>query len=115
MDLKDTRAYTKKANELVASHKTIILRTTLKNGNIIERVITPTVNPANMGYTLYTDIKKIYMIKNKSRTIEEFSTIPPSELIGVERIKLPSITSKDGVINTFIERLLLAGYVVYEG
>ena len=113
--LKDTRAYTKKANELVASHKTIILRTSLKNGNIIERVITPTINPVNKNYTLYTDVKKIYTIKNKARSIEEFSIIPPSELIGVEKIKLPSITSKDGVINTFIERLLLAGYVVYEG
>lgn len=106
--------YTKKANELVALQKTITLRNVLRNGNIIERVITPTISPVNKGYVLYTDVKKIYAIKNKTRSIDEFASIPTSELIGIERIKLPSVSSKDGVINTLIERLLLSGYVVYE-
>ena len=97
--MRDTRAFTKQANELMTSGQTITLRKTLKNGNIAERVFTPVVS-VNENYRIYTDKMIVYQVNN-------------NEILMHHTESYPSTTTDKGVLSTVLETLLISGYEVY--
>lgn len=111
--MKDTRKFTKQADELMKSGKRIILRMQLYNGNIAERILTPVKTSPNEQYQLYSNVKNLYEWKNKSSTTEvDLKNLDFSKLRRIGKGTLQPSTSKRGMVSSLIEVLLVSGYNV---
>ena len=111
--MKDNRKFTKQADTLMHSKKRIILRMQLRNGDIVERILSPVKDPSDDKHLMYNNIKNIYELKDKKKSTDvDLNNLDFSTLRRIGRGTLKPTSSKRGMVSSLVEVLLMSGYTV---
>ena len=109
----DLRKIHKEASILVNQREKLIFRHVLKNGMLVERIISPVAYAGNQEHCLYSHVRIEYKPK-KDYKINNIYDCDKSKMIKINKYNHPSVSSEHGVITNVIEDLLRNGYVLYE-
>lgn len=109
----DTRIYEKLARELIHVNKTMTFRFLLKNGHVIERVISEVSHTSDNPIIYYSDYRYEY-IPQKDYIEKDIMKIDFTKMQKSARVVNPTLSTENGMIYHTIEMLLKSGYIVVD-
>ena len=107
----DTRLYERLARELIHVNKSLTFRFLLKNGHVIERVISEVSHVKDASIIYYSDFRYEY-IPQKGYMEKDIMKIDMKKMQNVIRTPNPTLSTENGTIYHTVEMLLKSGYIV---
>ena len=107
----DTRIYERLARELIHSNTSLTFRFLLKNGHVIERVISEVSHTKDSPIIYYSDYRYEHIPK-KGYTEKDIMKIDMAKMQISTRTPNPTLSTENGTIYHTVEMLLKSGYIV---
>ena len=106
----DTRLYARLARELIHMNKSITFRFLLKNGHVVERVISEVSHLDDASIIYYSDYRYEY-IHQKGYIEKDIMKIDMTKMQNKVRTVNPTLSTENGTIYHTVETLLKSGYI----
>ena len=107
----DTRIYERIARELIQFNSTLKFRFLLKNGHLVERVISEVSHLDNADAIYYSDYRYEY-IPVKGYVEKDIMKIDMNKMQSTGRTVNPTLSTENGMIYHTVEMLLKSGYIL---
>ena len=107
----DTRIYERLARELIQFNSTLKFRFLLKNGRVIERVISEVTHTSDADIIYYSDYRYEYIPKEGYEE-KDIMKLDMDKMYKGGRTANPTLSTENGTIYHTVEMLLKSGYIL---
>ena len=107
----DTRIYERLARELIQFNSKLTFRFLMKNGHLIERVISEVSHLDDSSIIYYSDYRYEYIPK-KGYNEKDIMKIDMKKMQHTGRQVNPTLSTENGTIYHTVEMLLKSGYIL---